>query len=145
MNIFLNTYLSTRLLKLPIIIISLVIFSSLILGMQTEVFATPALLNGSSANPTNITSGYTGVTVTTDKTSYNNGDTLTISGSVQDYISGTPMTIMIISPMANFVKIDQVDVGSDRTYSESIPPSHIVWNGAGTYQVKVQYGSADRT
>lgn len=135
-----------KLQRIPLMIISLVLFSSLIFGMESQAFASPAILNGSSTNPTSITSGNVGeITVTTDKTSYNNGDTLTISGSVQDYISGTPVTIRIISPVGLITKVDQVDVGSDRTYSESISSSNINWSGAGAYQVKVQYGSADRT
>ena len=84
------------------------------------------------------------VTVTTNKQSYNNEDTLTISGSVQDYVSDTPVTVRIMSPTGLMVKIDQVDVNSDRTYSESISPSNINWQGAGTYKVMVQYGSPDR-
>lgn len=119
--------------------------------MQTQIFASPYALQTQPG--TNVTSGNTGtisnpspgtITVTTDKPSYNDGDTLTISGSTQDYISGTPVTIKIISPTGLIVKVDQVDVESDRTYSESILPSNMRWMGAGTYQVIVQYGSPDR-
>src|SRR6185437_15912497 len=110
------------------------------------VFASPALLNGTSANPTSVTSGNTGeVTVTTDKASYNDGDKVTISGSTQDYISGTPITVRIISPIGNLVKVDQVDLGSDRTFSTSITATGVLWQEAGAYTVKVQFGSAART
>ncbi|HEU5220901.1 MAG TPA: PEFG-CTERM sorting domain-containing protein [Candidatus Nitrosotalea sp.] len=110
------------------------------------VFASPALLNGTSANPTSATSGNTGeVTVTTDKASYNDGDKVTISGSTQDYISGTPITVRIISPIGNLVKVDQVDLGSDRTFSTSITATGVLWQEAGAYTVKVQFGSAART
>ena len=110
------------------------------------VFASPALLNGTGANPTSVTSGNTGeVTVTTDKASYNDGDKVTISGSTQDYISGTPITVRIISPIGNLVKVDQVDLGSDRTFSTSITATGVLWQEAGAYTVKVQFGSAART
>ena|ERR1051326_6769254 len=110
------------------------------------VFASPALLNGTDANPTSVTSGNTGeVTVTTDKASYNDGDKVTISGSTQDYISGTPITVRIISPIGNLVKVDQVDLGSDRTFSTSITATGVLWQEAGAYIVKVQFGSAART
>jgi len=110
------------------------------------VFASPALLNGTSANPTSVTSGNTGeITVTTDKASYNDGDKVTISGSTQDYISGTPITVRIISPIGNLVKVDQVDLGSDRTFSTSITATGVLWQEAGAYTVKVQFGSAART
>src|SRR5579872_2212202 len=95
------------------------------------VFASPyATQNSAGPSSANATSGNTGtfvnsastgeVTVTTDKASYNDGDKVTISGSTQDYISGTPITVRIISPIGNIVKVDQVDLGSDRTFSTSI-------------------------
>src|SRR5579872_4604229 len=120
------------------------------------VFASPyALQNPAGSNSTNATSGNTGtivssastgaVTVTTDKPSYNDGDKVMISGSTQDYISDTPITLQIISPIGNIVKIDQVDLGSDRTFSTSIMATGALWQEAGAYTVKVQYGSSDRT
>ena len=120
------------------------------------VFASPyAVQNSAGSNPTNATSGNTGtfvssastgeVTVTTDKASYNDGDKVTISGSTQDYISGTPITVRIISPIGNIVKVDQVDLGSDRTFSTSITATGALWQAAGAYTVKVQFGSPDRT
>ncbi|MGI0075245.1 MAG: hypothetical protein ACREA5_04800, partial [Nitrosotalea sp.] len=120
------------------------------------VFASPyALQNPTGANSTNATSGNTvtgigsastgQITVTTDKTSYNDGDKVTISGSTQDYISDTPITVIITSPIGNIVKIDQVALGSDRTFSTSIMATGTLWQAAGAYTVKVQFGSPDRT
>jgi predicted secreted protein with PEFG-CTERM motif len=116
------------------------------IGIAPVFASSPALLNSTSANPTSVTSGNTGeVTVTTDKASYNDGDKVTISGSTQDYISGTPITVRIISPIGNLVKVDQVDLGSDRTFSTSITATGVLWQEAGAYTVKVQFGSAART
>ncbi|HJW20154.1 MAG TPA: copper-binding protein, partial [Candidatus Nitrosotalea sp.] len=109
------------------------------------VFASPALLNYTGANQT-ATSGNTGeITVTTDKTSYNDGDKVMISGSTQDYISDTPITVIITSPIGNIVKIDQVNLGSDRTFSTSTIATGTLWQAAGAYTVKVEFGSQDRT
>ncbi len=108
--------------------------------------ASAALLNNTGVNPTNSMSASTGeISVTTDKTSYNDGDKVMISGSTQDYISDTPITVRIISPIGNIVKVDQVDLGSDRTFSTSITATGALWQEAGAYTVKVQYGSPDRT
>src|SRR5712692_5780418 len=60
------------------------------------------------------------ITVTTDKASYNDGDKLTISGTTQDFISGTPVSVIVRNPIGNVVEIAQVDLGSDRTYSTTI-------------------------
>ncbi len=122
----------------------------------SPVLASPyALQNSAGFNSTNATSGNTGtlvssastgeISVTTDKASYNDGDKVMISGSTQDYISDTPITVRIISPIGNIVKVDQVDLGSDRTFSTSITATGALWQEAGAYTVKVQYGSPDRT
>ncbi len=123
------------------------------IGVVPVFAASPALLN-SGANQT-ATSGNTGtlvssastgaISVTTDKTSYNDGDKVMISGSTQDYISDTPITVIITSPIGNIVKIDQVALGSDRTFSTSIMATGTLWQAAGAYTVKVQFGSPDRT
>ncbi len=113
--------------------------------------ASPALLNYSGVNPTNAMSGNTNpsltgaITVTTDKPSYNDGDKITISGSTHDFISGLPVTVRIISPIGNIVKVDQVDLGSDKTYVTSIMGSGVLWQAAGSYKVIVQFGSKDKT
>jgi len=116
------------------------------------VFASPALLNNASTNSTNDTSGNTNsftssgaIIVTTDKPSYNDGDKITISGSTQEYISGTPITVQVISPIGNRVQFAQVDLSSDRTFSTTITGSGPLWKEAGAYQVIVQFGSKDRS
>ena len=116
------------------------------IGVAPAFAASAALLNNTGVNPTGATSGNMGeIIVTTDKTSYNDGDKVMISGSTQDYISDTPITVRIISPIGNIVKVDQVDLGSDRTFSTSITATGALWQEAGAYTVKVQYGSPDRT
>jgi predicted secreted protein with PEFG-CTERM motif len=116
------------------------------IGVAPVFAASTALLNNTGVNPTSATSGNMGeISVTTDKTSYNDGDKVMISGSTQDYISDTPITVRIISPIGNIVKVDQVDLGSDRTFSTSITATGALWQEAGAYTVKVQYGSPDRT
>ena len=115
------------------------------------VFASPALLqnytgtNSSLGNtyPSSVATG--AITVTTDKPSYNDGDKVTISGTSSDYISGTPVTVMIRNPIGNIIKIDQVDLGTDKTYSTTVTASGGLWQAAGTYTVSVQFGSKDRS
>ena len=136
-----------KLLGISITIISLALLSSLVFDIHPQVFAAsnPYLGCPDCNSTSNIQQIPSGVTVTTNKISYNNGDTLTISGSVQDYISDTPIIVTITSPSGLVVKSDQVTVNSDRTYSESIQTSNISWQGAGTYHIMVQYGSPDRS
>ena len=84
------------------------------------------------------------VTVKTDKESYADGETITISGETKDYISGVQLTIIITNPIGNRVTLAQVEVGTDKTYSLEIVAGGSLWKAAGTYTVHVQYGSENR-
>lgn len=119
------------------------------------VLASPYALQTHAANSTNATSGNANqtfanpiagaISVTTDKNTYKDGDKITISGSTQDYISDTPITLKITSPIGNIVQFAQLSLGNDRTFSTSITATGALWHEAGAYQVIVQYGSKDRT
>ena len=85
------------------------------------------------------------ITVTTDKESYADGETIVISGETKDYISGTQVSIVVLNPIGNVVTIQQVDVETDKTYSTSITAGGGLWKTAGTYKVKVQYGGENRS
>ena len=108
-------------------------------GIMTN--STNATSFGNLASPTPIGA----ISVTTDKTSYNDGDTIAISGSTMNYISGQPITMEIINPIGNIVKLAQIDLGSDRTYSTSLKASGPLWSAAGMYKVTVQFGSNSNT
>ena len=109
------------------------------------VFAQSVDSNSMIANHLYGSKSFSAVTVATDKISYGDGDKIVIFGSTQDTIIGTPVTVKIINPIGNIVKIDQVNLGSDSTYSTTITATGTLWQAAGTYQVMVQYGTKDRT
>ena len=110
-------------------------------------YAIQSSMNATSSSSTlgMVPSSNDAITVTTDKPSYNDGDKVTISGSTRDYISDTPVTVMIRNPIGNIIKIDQVELGTDKTYSTSITAGGSLWQAAGTYEVLVQFGSKDRS
>ena len=104
-------------------------------------YQNPILANSNPQTSTGVP-----ITVTTDKASYNDGDKLTISGTTQDFISGTPVSVIVRNPIGNVVDIAQVDLGSDRTYSTTITVGgSSLWQAAGTYEVDAQFGSKDRS
>jgi hypothetical protein len=112
----------------------------------TPVFAQTVDSNPVLGNPTHdYYPSFSAITVTTDKTSYGDGDKIVISGSTRDPIFGTPITVKIINPVGNIVKIDQVDLASDSTYSTTMTAAGSLWKEAGTYQIMVQFGTKDRT
>ena len=86
----------------------------------------------------------TAVNVETDKTSYNDGDKIMISGSVASFLYGTPVSVIIRNPIGNIVYISQVDLGNGSTYSTAISAGGALWQAAGAYTITAQYGSQDR-
>jgi len=86
----------------------------------------------------------TAINVGTDKTSYNDGDKITISGSVASFLYGTPVSVIIRNPIGNIVYISQVDLGNGSEYSTTISAGGALWQAAGAYTITAQYGSQDR-
>ena len=103
------------------------------------------MINSNTTTMGTPSSGILAVTLTTDKPSYNDGDKVTISGTTRDYMPDTPLTLIIRNPVGNVVKVDQIQVGTDKTYSDALTATGSLWNAAGVYTVTVQYGSPDRS
>ena len=53
------------------------------------------------------------IVVSTDKPSYSDGDTITISGEIKNMVPGDQLSILIQSPNGNLVALDQLTVGMD--------------------------------
>ncbi len=102
--------------------------------------------SGGSGNMTGMGLSTTSViTVTTDKSSYNDGDKIMISGSTKDYLGDTPLTLILRNPIGNVVTINQIPVGADKTFSTSLTAGGALWQAAGAYSVYIQYGGPDRS
>ncbi len=102
------------------------------------------IYNSSSTmgTPSSVTAA---VIVTTDKPSYNDGDKVVISGTTRDYMGDTPLTLILRNPIGNIIKVDQITVGTDKTFSTTVVATGLLWQSAGTYTVSVQYGGPDRS
>jgi hypothetical protein len=98
----------------------------------------------SSSPPSSFAYTTLPITVLTDKLLYNDGDQLTISGTVGDSTAGKSVSVIVRNPIGIIMYVAQVDLGSDRTYSTTITVGgNSSWQAAGTYEVDVQYGSND--
>ena len=84
------------------------------------------------------------ITVTTDKSTYSNGDHMVISGTVGAQLN-VPISIVIRDPSQNIVMLGQVSPGPDDTYSTTVTAGGSLWAASGTYEVYVTYGSKDNT
>ena len=81
--------------------------------------------------------------VTTDRTSYSDGDKITISGTVRDASNGTAVTIKIRSSNNNLVFIGQATVSDGGMFSTTITSGGNLWQDAGKYEVVVKSGNKD--
>src|SRR3989338_58307 len=79
------------------------------------------------------------ITVATDKGSYSDGEVVMVSGQVSEVLS-IPVSLRVISPNGNIVRIDQIDIGSDNTFSVEITAGGNLWKAAGTYTIEASYG-----
>ena len=85
------------------------------------------------------------VSVNTDKTMYDHDSMISITGLVSAIRPGTDVGLIVIGPppFNNIVKIDQIKVQSDRTFSTTLSTAGELWKYDGTYTIKVTYGSQE--
>ncbi len=85
------------------------------------------------------------IVVSTDKSSYSDGETILVSGQVRELLSGFPVTLQVIAANGNLVTVQQLDVGTDKMYSTELTAGGSLWKSQGTYTIKVLYGTENRT
>ncbi len=85
------------------------------------------------------------IVVTTERPSYQEGDKIVVLGEVKEILSGFPVTLQVIAANGNLVTIQQLDVGTDRTFSTTLTAGGVLWKSQGTYTIKVLYGTEART
>lgn len=79
------------------------------------------------------------LTVSTDKSHYNEGDAIRISGKVSTIVIGTPVTLQI-SADGSLVDITQASVSRDGSYSYVVMAEGPLWI-KGNYIVRASYGA----
>ncbi len=85
------------------------------------------------------------ITVITDKSSYTEGELITITGEVSEIIGKEQVTIVVKSPKGNLVAIAQIQVGADKKFSTEITSGGALMKTDGTYTITVQYGTQNRS
>ncbi|MBA4717936.1 MAG: PEFG-CTERM sorting domain-containing protein [Nitrosopumilus sp.] len=84
------------------------------------------------------------VSVWTDKTDYGHNDMIMVTGQVAN-VSGFPITVTVVSPLNSLVTIDQLTVAEDGSFETTISTAGAMWKYDGTYTIKVNYGSAEKS
>ena len=86
------------------------------------------------------------ISVTTDSSSYEEGEMINVSGSVSDYDESDPyknfdVTLRLLAPNNNIISISQISLSSDGSYSTFIPAQGPLWKSDGDYTISVSHGS----
>ena len=79
----------------------------------------------------------------TDKSAYNDGDVITLTGSVEKVVAGLDMSIQIFSEIdekTNLIEIAQVVVTEDGQFTKTFVARGSQWQNEGTVIIKATYG-----
>ena len=82
------------------------------------------------------------ISVQTDTSTYDEGDTILISGQITTLVGQTPVTLQLFKD-GNMIEIAQIVVSSDGNYSYTILAEGSMWQNQGQYLVKVTYGEGN--
>ena len=82
------------------------------------------------------------INVSTDKSSYQSGDTIIISGTITNPIEGKDVTIAVMAPSGDVTAVDQITVPSNGIFQTKFVFDR---QDTGTYTVTANYGSVSDT
>ena len=94
------------------------------------------LLHNNQTNLSNIPP----LTVKTDLPSYNQGDSVVITGHIKHLENATALAIKVISPLKNLVHIAQLIPSSDGSFTTTFKVTGPLWKDAGNYTIIANYG-----
>jgi predicted secreted protein with PEFG-CTERM motif len=80
-----------------------------------------------------------------DKSSYTDGEIISISGEIKNMTAGTQLSLIIQAPNGNLVALDQMTVSADKQFSTDIKLGGKLMKTEGVYTIKVQYGDESAT
>jgi len=107
-----------------------------------SVFALSAILIASIGMAPAFGQIQNSIVVTTDKSSYSEGDVILVTGEVRELYSGTPVSLIVKNDNA-IVALAQLTVGADKKFSTEITAGGTM-RTSGTYTVEVTYGTQNR-
>ena len=80
------------------------------------------------------------ISITTDNTAYEEGDIITVTGSIEKIIPGTPMILQLFIERTQ-VDIAQIDVSSQGDFSTTFVASGPLWSNDGEVSIRASYGT----
>ena len=76
----------------------------------------------------------------TDKKLYDHNSEIVVQGVVANVREDTQITIRVVSPQGNIVRVEQVDVSEDNTFETAFSTAGALFKKDGVYTIRVQYG-----
>ena len=81
------------------------------------------------------------ITLTSDNTAYQEGDVITITGTIEKVIPEMPVTLQIFFEK-NLIQVSQVKVSQDGEFTDTFTAAGPQWKNEGTVIIKADYGGA---
>jgi predicted secreted protein with PEFG-CTERM motif len=85
------------------------------------------------------------IVITTDKTSYDEGEAILVTGDISEILFGYAISVEMFAPNGNRVAVEQVMPNSDKTFSAEFAAGGKLMKASGEYTIKVLYGTENRT
>ena len=84
------------------------------------------------------------ISLTSDNTAYQEGDVITITGSIEKVIPGMPVSLQILFEK-NLIQVSQVNVSQDVKFTDTFTAAGPQWQNEGTVTIKANYGGDTST
>ena len=79
------------------------------------------------------------ITLTADNTAYEEGEIITITGTIEKVIPGLPVSLQVFFGK-NLIQVSQVNVSQDGKFTDSFTAAGPQWQNEGTVLIKANYG-----
>jgi len=84
------------------------------------------------------------ISLTSDNTAYQEGDVITITGTIEKVIPGMPVSLQVFFEK-NLIQVSQVNVSQDGKFTDTFRAAGPQWQNEGTIIIKANYGGETST
>tara|TARA_B100000029_G_scaffold169547_1_gene165806 strand:- start:168 stop:974 length:807 start_codon:yes stop_codon:yes gene_type:complete len=84
------------------------------------------------------------ITISSDNTAYQEGEVITITGTVEKVIPGMPISLQVFFEK-NLIQVSQVNVSQDGKFTDTFTAAGPQWKNEGQVTIKANYGSDTST
>ena len=85
------------------------------------------------------------ILIWTDKAVYDQKSTIVVSGHVRNPNPDMDVTMKVVGPTGNVVKVEQLTFDSNGDFETKINTASPLWSQGGVYTITAQYGGASKT